>query len=580
MVARVQNFSARMPIPVSDRSPLPEVGATVHLNRLETFRGFANGPMTICGAYYDHFGAPFVNLARDGQIFVSGVSWPMGGKHVERFDSTCHDSNRDTEVPSGIGEANVAKRGDATQSGGVDRDDRLSDPSTVAGVESLVGCDDQGTGGAIRASSPREFQEPGRDCGTRPGDREGDLRQPLTCGIVVIVDLMNLLVRAWHAGKATRTHAVNSLLLTTANIVERLSPEYMLFAGEGGHAERTRLYPAYKAHRPPSPPGLREQIDMAYEAIESMGWPVIRAIDWEADDVIASLAMRLAPVAGGVLIASSDKDLLQLVGTSGIMVYHPWDGGKKIRPDDVRSKFGIDASRVADYLAIVGDSSDGIPGVKGIGAKGAVDLLTEYGSLEKILEESRAKRIAGKLGKLLEADRDSAVLSRQLVELNKSIEVPDSWRDWPAASPRAGWRDRLQRLDLSQVARRFDGLFVGPGVVRQGAAAIRIDAIPEHGCTAPPSVSDDQDWIETMPELAKLPPGSSEIDSARSVYASSYRRRHDETRVNPWRPGTLFFDACNQGKNGEPFSVRTDSVEAAAKTETSPATAKKTLSLF
>ena len=558
MVARVQNFSARTPIPLADRSPLPEVGATVHLNRLETFRGFANGPLVIHSSYYDHFGTPFVNLARDGKIVVCGVSWPMGVEHVERSDSTCHDSIGDTEATSGIGDANVVTRGFATESGGVDCDDRFSDPPSVVGVESLVGPDDSGARGAIRESSPRQVPEPGRDRGTRPGDRQGDLRQPLTCGIVVIVDLMNLLVRAWHAGKPTQTHAVNSLLLTTANIIERVSPEYLLFAGEGGYESRTLLYPAYKAHRPPSPPGLRQQIDLAYEAIEAMGWPIIRATDWEADDVIASLSLRLAPVAGGVLIASSDKDLLQLVGTSGIMVYHPWDGGKKIRPDDVRSKFGVDASRVADYLAIVGDSSDGVPGVKGIGAKGAVELLTEYGSLEKMVEESRAKRIAGKLGKLLEADLDSAILSRQLVELNKSIDVPDTWRDWPVASPRAGWRDRLQRLDLSQVARRFDGLFVGPGVVRQGAAAIRIDAVSAHGRTATPSVSDDSDWIQTMPELAKLPLGASEIDSARSVYASSFRRRTDETRKNPWRPGTMNFEAWNQGKSGEPFSVRID----------------------
>ena len=472
MVARVQNFSARMPIPLADRSPLPEVGATVHLNRLETFRGFVNGPLVIHSSYYDHFGTPFVNLARDGKIVVCGVSWPMGVEHVERSDSTCHDSIGDTEATSGIGDANVVTRGFATESGGVDCDDRFSDPPSVVGVESLVGPDDSGARGAIRASSPRQVPEPGRDRGTRPGDRQGDLRQPLTCGIVVIVDFMNLLVRAWYAGKPTQTHAVKSAIFTVANTIERLSPEYVIFAMDGGHAERSRLYPNYKAHRTEKPPELIAQIQLAQEAIEAIGWPMIRVVEWEADDVIASLVTILHGHSAGTVICSRDKDLLQLLGKA--QVHHPWDTGKWINKKTVLEKYGVSFDQIGDYLALCGDSSDGVPGVAGIGPKTAAELLAKHGNLEAILEAARLEWIPGSAGKKLKACRPEAELSRKLVTLNSGLEIPNDWTDWPALEPRAGWVEELRRLDLGTCVQRLLDIIPSAGIVRSVSPLIEV----------------------------------------------------------------------------------------------------------
>lgn len=284
--------------------------------------------------------------------------------------------------------------------------------------------------------------------------------------------MMNLLVRAWHAGTPSRIHAVKSMLLTCVNMIERLSPEYLLFAADGGHKARTKLYPDYKAHRPPKPPGLQEQIDLAERALAAIGWPVIRVEDWEADDVVASLATQISPTAAGVVIASSDKDLLQLVGSQGVMVYHPWDKGSYFGAKQVEAKFGVKPHQIGDYLAMCGDGTDGVPGVKGIGEKTAAELLAVHGDLASVLEQARLLRIIGAKGKHLVAGADAARMSRQLVELQRDIPIMTDWHDWPAASPRAGWVEELRRLDLGMVVQRLAEVIPTAGRVRSGSPAI------------------------------------------------------------------------------------------------------------
>ena len=405
----------------------------------------------------------------------------------------------------------------------------------------------------------------------------------LSYGIVVVVDLLNVLVRAYHAGPPNPVAAVRSFLQTVTNILERLSPEYLLFSDDGGHVERSGLYPDYKAHRSEKPVELVDAIELARRAVVAVGWPLIRCEGWEADDVIASLAESVATRAGGFFVASCDKDLLQLcVSGSGVKVYHPWDGGKILGSKHVEEKYEIAAGQFGDYLALCGDASDGVPGVRGIGPKKAVDLLSKYPDLEAVLEAGRCLLVPGAVGKALREDADAARMSRRLVTLNRQLAVSDAWHDFPATSPSAGWRDNLSRLDLFKSVNRLTDVLPVDGRVRQGSSLIEVPFDPrsvrwdatglgalevvevvelqELVPVAVPVV-DDFAWVDAMPVLARVSPSASLEEKCRSVYANVYRRwKKGQSRPLPdaeggWRKDTVFFHVEQLAWSGLPFSM-------------------------
>jgi len=194
---------------------------------------------------------------------------------------------------------------------------------------------------------------------------------------------------------------------------------------------RVQLSPEYKATRPRMPPALREQVAFVEAAAQAFGAAVTRVDGQEADDIIATLAVRHA--ADGVDVWSGDKDLLQLVGTDGVRVIA--DSTKAAQAakvyasdDDVRAAFGVAAAQMGDYLALVGDASDNVPGVKGIGPKTAVKFLDAFGTLEDVLAKAPTSDVAGKAvrKKIADADHDAVRLSRRLVALDTAVALPDS----------------------------------------------------------------------------------------------------------------------------------------------------------
>lgn len=255
---------------------------------------------------------------------------------------------------------------------------------------------------------------------------------------VLAIDFLNLLVRAYHSGTKTETHAVRSMFQTVAGAIRELGPELVVFAMDGGHDHRTALLPQYKAHRPEPEPLLQSQKALAEQAIAAAGFQSIRVQGFEADDVLASIARQRS----GVVICSCDKDLLALCGVA--RVYHPWSGGKFVTAEE---RLELPAGQVTDFLALCGDSSDGIPGVKGIGPKTALELLKEFGDLESILAAATVGAIPGAVGKKLKEQREAALICRQVVELRDALKLPElvSWR------PRSNWRDQLQALRLGSV---------------------------------------------------------------------------------------------------------------------------------
>ncbi|MEI6099691.1 MAG: DNA polymerase I [Alphaproteobacteria bacterium] len=188
----------------------------------------------------------------------------------------------------------------------------------------------------------------------------------------------------------------------------------------GAHTFRNDLYDQYKANRPPLPEDLRPQFPLTRDATRAFNVACIEMQGYEADDIMATLAMQAQAAGGGCTIISSDKDLMQLIGP-GIDMFDPMKN-KSIGPDEVFEKFGVDPARVVDVQSLAGDGVDNVPGAPGIGLKTAALLIQEYGDLDSLL--ARAHEIKQpKRRKALVDNADQIRLSRQLVTLKKDTPV-------------------------------------------------------------------------------------------------------------------------------------------------------------
>ena len=240
--------------------------------------------------------------------------------------------------------------------------------------------------------------------------------------------------------KGVPTGAVYGLCQMLLRIEREHRPTHLCTVFDSpGENFRHRLYPAYKAHRPPMPPELAAQVDLVHRVIDAFGIQTLAVPGFEADDVIATVA-RLAVTAGmEVVICSSDKDLLQLCG-AGISVLDTMKN-RMLGVAEVQEKFGVAPDRVGDLLALTGDSIDNVPGVEGIGPKTAADLINRYGSLTALLDH--ASEVKGKRGEALLAARDTVRLSRQLVQLRDDVPLPKSLSELHRVDPD---HDRLRAL--------------------------------------------------------------------------------------------------------------------------------------
>lgn len=187
------------------------------------------------------------------------------------------------------------------------------------------------------------------------------------------------------------------------------------------HTFRNRIYADYKAHRPPAPEDLVPQFPIVREATVALGLPAIELADFEADDIIATYAREARRQGMNVIIVSSDKDLMQLIG-DGISLYDAMKQ-KSIAEAEVLEKFGVPPAKVRDVLALMGDSSDNVPGVPGIGPKTAAELINAYGDLEALL--TRADEIKqNKRRETIQTHLAQARISYELVGLKEDVPLP------------------------------------------------------------------------------------------------------------------------------------------------------------
>ncbi len=247
---------------------------------------------------------------------------------------------------------------------------------------------------------------------------------------LLIVDAPGYVYRAFFAlppmtrPDGTPIHAVYGF----ANMLLKLMEQYpdddiVVVFDAAGPTFREKIYEAYKAQREPPPPEMQVQFPLVRQAAEAFDLPVVEVPGYEADDVIATLA-RMAREAGReVIIVSADKDLMQLVGP-GVVMWHPIRE-EFIGPEEVRARFGVGPEHVRDVLALAGDPTDNVPGVRGIGVKTAAKLVEEFGSLEQILAQVDRIR-QPKRRQTLKDQADLARLSYELVGLDEQVPLPVS----------------------------------------------------------------------------------------------------------------------------------------------------------
>lgn len=292
---------------------------------------------------------------------------------------------------------------------------------------------------------------------------------------IVVVDAYGQIYRGFHAIRGLSDSQGNptNALFAVARFMLWLDTDFRSDFGaiafdKGPPAKRLELLPEYKATRPPMPDELRCQLDPIREWVEAAGWPLIEEQGLEADDVIAAIAAMRGK--HPVFIVSHDKDLAQLVGDDVVQLI-PGQKGTMERLDAaaVEEKFGIPPGALRDYLALLGDTSDNIPGVPGVGKKTAAALLQQFGSIDVMFE--RIDEIErSTLREKIEHSRELLKLNRELVALDEtppsgmdSVEVLRRRRpDWDALldiARRYEFRSLVSEIEKARNAHRCPTLF-------------------------------------------------------------------------------------------------------------------------
>ncbi len=306
---------------------------------------------------------------------------------------------------------------------------------------------------------------------------------------LVLVDGSSYLYRAFHAlppltnSRDEPTGAILGVLNMLIKFMREEKPQRIAVVFDApGRTFRDGLFAEYKAHRTPMPDDLRAQVEPLFAILRAQGVPLLRVDGVEADDVIGTLACRAARAGHRVLISTGDKDMAQLVSDSITLVNTM--SGTTLDRAGVKAKFDVFPEQIIDYLALVGDSSDNIPGIAKVGPKTAAKWLAQFGSLEQLV--ARAAEIPGKAGENLRAGLETLELSRRLATLHTDLELPVSLEDLtPTAADVPRLRELYRRYELNALLRQLDATEAAgsPGrapraALRDAGAAVGTDSTP------------------------------------------------------------------------------------------------------
>ena len=278
---------------------------------------------------------------------------------------------------------------------------------------------------------------------------------------LLLVDGSSYLFRAFHAlpNLTAADDFPTGALYGVVNMLRKLAKDYAgspvaVVFDAGGKSFRNDIYPAYKAHRPRMPDELRCQVAPLHEAIKALGMPLVIVPGVEADDVIGTLAKQADAAKRRTVISTSDKDMAQLVSETVTLVNTMSE--TTLDRAGVMEKYGVPPERIVDYLALMGDSVDNIPGVPKVGPKTAAKWIREFGSLDAVIE--RAAEVSGKVGDNLRGALEQLPLSRDLATIRCDVELPVALPDLVPRPPdvpalatlfeRYGFRSWLEDLGV------------------------------------------------------------------------------------------------------------------------------------
>jgi DNA polymerase I len=333
----------------------------------------------------------------------------------------------------------------------------------------------------------------------------------MTLPLMLLVDGSSYLYRAYHAMPDLRsaenfpTGAVHGMVAMMKRLREQYPAEHAVCVFDAsGPTFRDAWYDQYKAQRAPMPDALRQQIAPIHEVVRLLGWPVLEVPGIEADDAIGTLARVAANSGHQVVISTGDKDLAQLVNERVTLINTM--SNEKLDIDGVKAKFGVAPDRIVDYLTLVGDTVDNVPGVEKVGPKTAVKWLTEHGSLDAVV--AAAPTIGGAVGENLRKALDWLPMGKKLVTVVTDCDLAGHVPGWPGLDAlalreveRGGLLDFYTRYGFKSWRKELEAPGAGDA---GGAPTAAPNAATEASVAAPISTTPLPREYETITEWPQL----------------------------------------------------------------------------
>ena len=324
-------------------------------------------------------------------------------------------------------------------------------------------------------------------------------------GKIVLLDGYSLMYRAFHALQSpmsapdgTPTNAVHGFVMMLLKTVEEEKPEKLAVAFDV-HAPtlRAQRYADYKGTRKPMPDELRAQDPIIRELIVRMGLPILEMAGYEADDILGTVSARCEREDREAVIVTGDRDSFQLSGEKTTILYTKKGISDTVRvtPEYIKEVYGLEPKQMIDVKGLMGDASDNIPGVPGVGEKTALKLIAQYGSLEKVLDTADAEQ-KGRLRERLLEHRALAELSKELATIDRDVPLAFDWNGW-TLDGLGGALPRLRELRMNAAARRLTE-------VAGHFAPVSIPAAPKAAREKLPKIERMESLEQTAARVAEL----------------------------------------------------------------------------
>jgi DNA polymerase-1 len=330
----------------------------------------------------------------------------------------------------------------------------------------------------------------------------------------------------WQTSKGEPTAGTYGFARELMRIMEQERPEYLAVAFDTGKTFRDDIFPAYKGTREKMPDELRLQIERIRQLVDAFNIPRLEMEGYEADDVLGSVARLVAAQGLGVKIITGDRDLLQLVNER-TAVYLAGDDQNYITDADVVRKLGVRPDQVVDYKAIVGDKSDNIPGVAGVGEKTTIALLEKFGTLDSIYQN--LDQVENRWKAKLEASKAAAYLSRDLARIHTDLEIKFNLEDARTHEfDSARVEEFFQELEFRSLLKTLERL-TGKTSEVSGAQLSLFESASAVVAVKPPTTSIDVKIIDTTEKLKDL---AGQLSSAKQIAFDTETTSTEEMQAN------------------------------------------------